>query len=246
LHLPARRYQSPIFHLPTGVSEGVDAGDVRLAGSRVKRELRRLGLLPVADSTVPSLVSIVVGAPVSGSWWGHPAGQLIYQVSEALYADSDVLVLRLWRRKLTLVHKRLWPALAKIGKSRASWQVTGLSTVARQLLVRIDREGTVRSDHLPPDFAARSQGFRPALRALEQRLLVITRSVHTSTGAHALEAESWTRWSANARTPHFPGSVSSAQLAIEKAATRLSSGNESDHSFPWDQSPGRARTSRRN
>jgi len=218
---------------------------VQLARFRVKKELRRLGLIPVTDSTVPSLVSMVAGEPVSGSWWGHPAGQLIYRVSEALDADPDVLVLRLWRKKLTLVDRRLWPALVRIGTARTSWQVVGLSTVARQLLVHIDRDGTLRSDHLPSDFAAGSQGFGPALRALEQRLLVLTRSVHTSTGAHALEAASWARWSATVRTPHFPGSVTSAQLAIEKAATRLSTGNESARSFPWGQSPGRAGTSRR-
>ena len=209
--------------------------------ARVKKDLRRFGVLPVTDPTVPSLVSIVAGTPVSGSWWGHPAGQLIYQVGEALDTDSDVLVVRLWRGKLTLIHKRLWPALVRIGRARTRWQMDGLGGVARQLLVRIDREHTVRSDRLPPDFPTESQGFRPALRALEQRLLILTRSVHTSTGAHALEAESWTSWSAHARAPRFPGSVESAQLVIEGAATRLSPGIEPSRWFPWRQSQERPR-----
>jgi hypothetical protein len=215
---------------------------VQRAQSRVKKELRRIGLMPFTDPTVPSLVSTVVGAPISGSWWGHPAGRLIYQVAEALEADPDVLVLRLWKRKRTLVHRRLWPALVRTGEARTSWQMSGLSTVARQLLARIDRDGTLRSDRLPPDFGERSQGFRPALRVLEQRLLVVTRSVHTSSGAHALEAESWVKWSAKARASRFPGSVGSAQLAIETAASRLTSGDKPDRSFPWSQSRGKAGT----
>lgn len=245
LHLPERKYLSPIFHLLGDDSEGVVASDVQQAQSRVKKELRRIGLMPVSDSTVPSLVSIVVGAPVSGSWWGHPTGRLIYQVAEALEADPDVLVLRIWNRKLTMVHRRLWPALVRVGEARTSWQMAGLSVVAQQLLARIDRDGTLRSDHLPANFGARSQGFRPALRALEQRLLVVTRSVHTSSGAHALEAESWAMWSASVRAPRFSGSVASAQLAIETAASRLSSRDQPERSFPWNLSRGRAGTSRR-
>ena len=223
----------------------MSVGEVQLARSRVTKELRRIGLMPVTDSVVPSLVSIITGAPISGSWWGHPAGHLIYGVSEALESDPDVLVLRLWRGKLTFVHRRLWPALTRVGTARTSWQMSGLSAVARQLLIRVDRERTLRSDHLPPDFTEDSQGFRPALRDLELRLLVLTRSVHTSTGAHALEAESWKAWGARARTARFTGTVESAQLALEKAATRLASEEHPSRSFPWGRTPSRSGRARR-
>jgi len=215
----------------------VSDGELRPPLSRVRRDLRRFGLLPVTDSKVPSLVSIVAGAPVSGSWWGHPAGRLIYHVGEALDADPGVLVVRLWRGKRTLIHRRLWPAIVRIGRARTAWQLAGLSPVTLQLLARVEREKTVRSDHLPPDFPTGSQPFRSALRDLEQRLLVLTRSVHTSSGAHALEAESWAAWSVNARPARFLGSVASAQLAIEDAARRLSAGIDPRRLFPWGRSP---------
>ena len=227
------------------ISEAMTAEEVRLALIRVKQDLGRFGVLPVTDPTAPSLVSIVAGVPVTGSWWGHPAGQLIYQVGESLDTDSGVLTVRLWRGKLTLVHRRLWPALVRIGGARSEWQMDGLSAVAQQLLTRIEREKTLRSDRLPPDFLAGSQSFRPALRDLEQRLLVLTRSLHTSTGSHALEAESWAAWSATSRTPRFPGSVVSAQLAIERAAARLSSKTEPRRWFPWGRFPAKTRISRR-
>ncbi len=201
--------------------------------SRVRKDLQQHGLLPFTDWEAPSLVSMVAGGPVSGSWWGDPAGQLIYEVGEALYSDPDVLVVRLWLGKLTLVHRCLWPPLLRIGKARAAWQIDGLSEVASQLLARVEREKIVRSDHLPVDFPWGTQGFRTGLRSLDRRLLVLTRSVHTRTGAHALEAESWKAWGARTRSPPFPKSVASAQLVIEHAARRLTPGVEPHLSLPW-------------
>jgi hypothetical protein len=219
--------------------------ELRFALSRVKPELRRCGLMPITDRRVPSLVSIVAGAPVSGSWWGHPAGQLIYRVGEAFETDPEVLVVRLWGGKLTLVHRRLWPALVRIGRARSAWQTVGLGEVARQLLARIEREDTMRSDHLPPDFPAGTPSFRSALRDLERRLLVLTRSRHTSTGAHALETESWGAWSSKRRIPRFTGSVASAQLAIEGAARCLSAGPNPRRLFPWGRSQAKANSGER-
>jgi hypothetical protein len=235
----------PIIHLGESTSALVSNRDLRLSLSRVKKALRQFGLLPITDSKVPSLVSIVAGSPVSGSWWGHPAGPLIYQVAEALDSDPEVLVMRLWGGKLTLVHRRLWPAVVRIGRARAAWQVTDLTEAAVQLLARIERESTARSDHIPRGFPAGPRGFRSALRDLDHRLLILTRSVHTSTGAHALEARSWVAWSAEARTPRFAGSVASAQLVLEKAASRLSPGIDPRRLFPWRQSQATAPVSKR-
>jgi hypothetical protein len=211
---------------------------------RVKKELLRLGLLPFTDQDVPSLVSIVARGRVTGSWWGHPAGQLIYQVGEALGSDPGVLTVRLWRGKLTLVHRRLWPALARIGTARSGWQMAGLSDVATLLLAHVDHEGRARSDRLPADFPSGSLGFRPALRSLDQRLLLLTRSVHTSTGAHALEAESWVAWKARSRTPTFSGSAASAEHAIEAAVRRLAPGVDPLRTLPWGRSRPKLRSSR--
>jgi len=203
---------------------------------RVKRELRRLGLLPFTDPTSPSLVSIVAGAPVSGSWWGHPAGQAIYRVGEALESDPDTLLLRLWRGKQTLVDRRLWPALERVGSARATWQVTGLSAAGRRLLAQVDQAGLLRSGRLGSDISSRSRGSPLALRDLGERLLVLTRSVHTPSGAHALEAEGWSAWRTRVGSPRYRGSVSSARLQLEEAARQLTPGIDPRPLFPWGQS----------
>ncbi len=210
--------------------------DVRLRLVQVNKELRHVGLLPFTDNDVPSLVSIVARVRVAGSWWGHPAGQLIYQVGEALDSNPDVLLVRLWRGKLTLVHRRLWSALARIGTARSAWQMAGLGDMASLLLAYVGREGSVRSDRLPPDFPPGPRGLRPALRSLDQRLLILTRSVHTSTGAHALEAESWASWKARTRTPTFSGSEAAAEHALEDAVRRLSPGVDPLRTLPWGRS----------
>src|SRR5438093_284709 len=59
---------------------------------RVLSILAREGLLLLSDARLPSIAGLVAGAPVRGSWWGHPAGQAIYQVSEALADHPDVAV----------------------------------------------------------------------------------------------------------------------------------------------------------
>jgi hypothetical protein len=72
-------------------------------------------------------------------------------------------------------------------------------------------------------------------------LMVLTRSVHMSTGAHALEAESWAAWVARSRTPRYTGSVQSAQLAFEEAVQCLAPGITPARVLPWG--PKRTRSS---
>jgi hypothetical protein len=207
--------------------------EARTSLTRVMRVLRRSGLLPFTDQKVPSLVSIVAGGPISGSWWGHPAGQRIYEVGESIDSDSEVVLVRLWSEKLTLVHRRLWPALVKIGKAGTTWQMADLTPGAVRLLSYIEREDSARSDSIPSTFSGGYGEIRSALRELDNRLLILTRSVHTTSGAHALEAESWEAWRSQTGTPRFPGTVASAEREIEAAAQRLSPGIDPARLFPW-------------
>ncbi|MGC2288368.1 MAG: hypothetical protein WA688_00725 [Thermoplasmata archaeon] len=206
----------------------------------MKRNLQRFGLLPFTDPTSPSLVSLVVGAPVSGSWWGHPAGSAIYQVGETLESDPDIVVLRLWRGKQTLVHRRLFPALERVARARAPWQMAGLSKGRRRLLVLIDRAGLIQSDPFSSGVGPGWVGTSADLRDLGRRLLVLTRSVHTSSGAHALQGESWAAWRKRVRSPGYRGSVPSARIQLEQAARWLTPGVEPGPFFPWGRTGQRA------
>ena len=67
-----------------------------------------------ARTKVPSLVQLIVGEPVRGSWWAHPKGNEILRLARSIRSSSDILVCRLVDGKITYVHRRLWPALVRL------------------------------------------------------------------------------------------------------------------------------------
>src|SRR3974390_579078 len=103
--------------------------------------LDRTGLLFLHDARKPSLTALVAGAPIKGSWWGHAAGKRIFQVASALEDGGRVLFVPLLSAKVTLVHRRLWPALVSVGESRAPWQTEALTPRGPGLLPEVGRSG---------------------------------------------------------------------------------------------------------
>ncbi len=71
-------------------------------------------LLESARGPIPNLAELVAGEPISGSWWGHPAGHLIFDAINEVADSGDVVRLRLINGKITLVHRQLWPALVRL------------------------------------------------------------------------------------------------------------------------------------
>ena len=70
-------------------------------------------LLQSARGPMPNVAELVAGEPIKGSWWGHPKGHAIFDALGALDDSPDVVRLRLVNGKVTLVHRRLWPALVR-------------------------------------------------------------------------------------------------------------------------------------
>src|SRR5438552_9293020 len=71
-------------------------------------------VLESARGPVPSLAEAVAGEPIRGSYWAHPKANDIFLCSRAIRQSADVLVCRLVGGKVTYVHRRLWPALARL------------------------------------------------------------------------------------------------------------------------------------
>ncbi len=96
---------------------------------------------------VPSLVDAIVGEILRGSWWGHPKGRLIFRVLGEVYDSPDVLAMRLVRGKLTLVHRRLWPALVRlageIGEERLAAVGEEHTRSGRHVATRVSYPGWV-------------------------------------------------------------------------------------------------------
>ena len=73
-------------------------------------------VLASGKGPVPRLAEAVVGEPITGSWWSHPRAHEIFAVLQSVVESGDVLVCRLVEGKLTLVHRRLWPALVRLAE----------------------------------------------------------------------------------------------------------------------------------
>jgi hypothetical protein len=81
-------------------------------------------VLASAKGPVPRLTEAIVDEPIRGSWWAHPKSHHIFAILEAVTDSEDVLVCRLVNGKVTLVHRRLWPALARVAKRFRSDQIS--------------------------------------------------------------------------------------------------------------------------
>jgi hypothetical protein len=86
-----------------------------LDASRAMDFVRSQGLvLASAKGPAPRLIEAILGEAISGNWWSHPQANAIFRVLSAVADDEQVLVCRLLAGRLTLVHRRLWPALVRL------------------------------------------------------------------------------------------------------------------------------------
>jgi hypothetical protein len=76
--------------------------------------VRQHGVVLVsAKGAIPRLTEAIAGEPIKGSWWAHPKSHHIFAILQAVTDSEDILVCRLVDGKITLVHRRLWPALVR-------------------------------------------------------------------------------------------------------------------------------------
>lgn len=181
---------------------------MRSAIEDVATALAKHGLLLVQDKQLPNVVSMITGETLSGSWWSHARGGEIFRVLSALEAHPDVLFVKLVKKKVTLVHRTLWPALLAVVSKPQPWQLDGLSTNARQLLARIDE---AKDPVL---------GSGPAVKELELRLLAHTAEVHTESGKHAMALQSWSRWAREHKVKPLR-STAAGRRELEQAVEQL-------------------------
>src|SRR5713101_344481 len=148
----------------------------------VRKTLKDLGILLLQDQELPSIVGLFCGQRVNASWWSLPEAHDIFRCLGSLDSKTAVAT-RLIMRKVTYVHRRLWPALVTLGAAQQPWQTRALPSEARQLLAR-----TARGES-PVAHGATA-------RDLQDRLLVVAHEVHTPSGRHEVRLEQWGSWAA--------------------------------------------------
>lgn len=195
-------------------------------------QLQQFGLLLESDPRLPSICSLITGAPVRGSWWSHPLAHAIFHASGQLADHADVLITKLISGKVTFVHLTLWPEIFAIGTARERWQTKDLSPRARSMLKMVGEQGSLRTDEIS---WARSAKGKPgdAARELEQKLLIRAGEFHTETGAHAKLLESWQHWAQ--RTGFQPSAISAdrAKKMIEESLDNLNEQFGAKAKLPW-------------
>ena len=122
-------------------------------------------VLVSARGNVPTLTEAIVGAPIKGSWWGHPEGKRIFAVLSEVQEHDDILVCRLLAGKLTLVHRRLWPAVAALAGELPAEAIARVRQVHTASGKHVNEEVPF-PQWLPPDAATAATGLDP-VRARE-------------------------------------------------------------------------------
>jgi hypothetical protein len=152
------------------------------------------GILLESDPKLPSVCSVVTGEPMHGSWWSHPLAQTIFQVNEKLEDHPDLLITKLISRKVTFVHRNLWPEIVTIGTANEPWQMKGLSAAAKTFLKTVEKAGAVQTDKLDWPSLPSTAKLGDLARDLERKLLIHAEQIHTASGAHAKALETWEHW----------------------------------------------------
>jgi hypothetical protein len=193
-------------------------------------ELRSEGILMLSDAKLPSVVGLVVGGPMKGSWWGHPKGHLIYFIGQELSDHPEVLDTKLLSRKVTFVHRRLWPTLLAACRGQEPWQLQGISGEAAWLLEFVEKKGRVSLDSLP---ATGPKRIREGARELERRLLVHSTEVHTKTGAHSKILQTWDHWTKSVGMTHGKMNPTLARRELETLVLDWKRRFNATAKLPW-------------
>ena len=208
----------------------------RRAATNLTKALRAVeqhGLLMQADSKLPSVVTLLVGKPIRGSWWGHPMGDAIHIVNNELKEHPDVIATYLVSGKITFVHRRVWPALFGVAMSGAPWQSRDLGSLARQILGHVTKKQSVRADE-ESVFGALSRAERRALiRDLEKRLLVHSTDTHTESGTHAKVLQTWERCKEQKRFRGHVLAADDARAELDGLVRAWSVGEDAPAALPW-------------
>jgi hypothetical protein len=131
--------------------------------------------------TLAEFVEAIAGEKPKGSWWSHPKGKLIFNVTSALEDHKGVITCKLVDGKVTFVDPKLVPSLLAV-VTNPTWRrarMSKLSPPARRLFYRIEKELEITAKY--KKFAAE----------LAESLLVRSESRHTKSGRHATFLVPW-------------------------------------------------------
>jgi len=115
-------------------------------------------VLASAKGPVPRLIDAIAGESISGNWWVHPKANAIYSVLAKVSESEQVLVCRLVNGKITLIHRRLWPALVRLAERFAPEQIAQVKEQHTASGRHVSREVPF-PQWVPPDVAQQAKAM---------------------------------------------------------------------------------------
>jgi hypothetical protein len=202
---------------------------------RVLQNIIKHGFLLESDPKLPSVCGLITGEPMRGSWWSHPMAQTIFRVNETLEDHPDILIAKLVSGKVTFVHRNIWPEILAIGTAREDWQMRGISDSAARLLAQIDQMGRIRTDELGLKDHMLREKSKPGevARELERKLLIYSGQVHTASGVHAKQLETWVHWSERIGCSRARVAVVVARERLDERLRNLNCAFSGAAKLPW-------------
>lgn len=190
------------------------------------------GLVLDSDPMLPSLPSLVVERPVRGSWWSDPEVHLIHNLGSRFTSHKDVLHVVLVSRKMTCIHRRLWPAFLAAAFAGEDWKLDGLSAHGRAMWARLQRDVRLMADEPGlPSTSVKANGA--AMRELESRLLCAGGNLHTARGSHVKYVMTWAKWLAERTWPEPTLSAQEGRHELDDCLDRLNGEFGARGELPW-------------
>ncbi len=147
----------------------------------IKKKIESYGFLLEADPDFPSIVGLVTGEKIKGSWWGHRKGHEIFSISRKVRDEEDILVIKLISGKVTYVHKRLWTDLISILIVNKNWKIEKLSNNGKKVLELVERAGVIRADNLESETKNEfnKKDLNKSINEIEKGLFIFCNDVNT-------------------------------------------------------------------
>ena len=194
-------------------------------------------MLLASDSVMPSVAGIVTGRSIRGSWWSDASAREIFAVLTELEETHELTFLKLVAGKVTILHRRLEPALLAIATSGEEWQRAGLPPLAAELLDAVEREGSLRLDRTS-ELAPR-KALASAAAQIERRLLAFAGQEHTERGAHERTLTTWRQWARERELDPSKAKLDECKRAFEDCLATWPPADRGASLLPWNDPPSR-------
>lgn len=197
-------------------------------GKKIYQLLEKDQILLLQDKIFPNIVSKVVGEKISGSWWGHPLANPIYNGLGWLEHNRNVLIIKLLDGKVTYLHENLFSDIYAIVIEPRDWQLKRLKPDELSLLKYVSKKNLVQSDD--PKLKDLVDDAKKSFATLEKKLLVHSSEEHTDSGKHIKEFRPWKKSKIFTKAL---GDYETAQQKIESLVEKMNHNSGANAKLPW-------------